>query len=150
MGKPQRPLGSVKMDVKCEYCGTALRRYPMKSGRYYCNTEHKAAWQRLQKPVTREWLYQKYVVEGLTANDIAKIVNRHSKRVWEWLRNEGIETRPRGQYQLEHGLSFEKGKPSAFKGHRHTEEFKEQQRQRRLKDGHVPYLDLELVSETEA
>ena len=93
----------------------------MKSGRYYCNTNCKAAWQRLQKPVTREWLYQKYIVEGVSANDIADIVGRSQKRVWSWLENEGIPTRPRG---YDERLRFKKGQPSAFKGHKHSEETK--------------------------
>lgn len=45
------------------------------------------------KPVTREWLYQKYVVEQLGTTQIAKLVNRHPTRVHDWLVNEGIPTR---------------------------------------------------------
>ena len=48
---------------------------------------------RRQKPVTREWLVQKYSVEKLGTKQIGEIVGRHPKRVWEWLINLGIPTR---------------------------------------------------------
>lgn len=129
----------MKLDVVCTNCGTALKRYETKTGMYFCNTNCKAEWQRKQKPVDKEWLYQKYVVEKLTATDIAKIVKRNSKRVWEWLRDYGIETRSRGaesQYFITGKLSDN----FKFNNHKQTEEMKQKQRERRLKDGHVPYL----------
>lgn len=96
----------------------------------------KAAWQRKQKPVTRDWLYQKYVVEGLGAPEIAQIVGRNSKRVWEWLRNEGIPTRPRGADERQ---LFKSGQPSAFAGHEHTPETRAHLREIALADGRVPF-----------
>ena len=85
-----------------------------------------------------EWLYQKYVTEGLTAPDIARIVQRHPKRVWEWLRNADIPTRPRGVASSANW--FQSGQPSAFKGKSLTPERREAIRAARLADGHVPYL----------
>lgn len=50
-----------------------------------------------QKPVTKEWLHQKYVAEGLGTVQIGRLVNRHPKRVYEWLRDFGIPTRAKWQ-----------------------------------------------------
>jgi hypothetical protein len=127
------------LDVSCCHCGKQLKRYETKTGKYYCNTKCKADWQRSQKPVDRDWLYQKYIVEKLSAVDIAKIVNRNSKRVWEWLRDYGIDTRPRG-YCVDQIAFWKNGKDNPFKGKHHTEEFKNKIRELRLLDGHVPYM----------
>jgi HNH endonuclease len=45
---------------------------------------------------TREWLFEQYITKGISANDIARVVGRDPKRVWEWIRNYKIPTRPRG------------------------------------------------------
>lgn len=94
-----------------------------------------------KKPVTREWLVEHYVNLGLTANDIAKIVKRNPKRVWEWLVNEGIETRPRGSYWDEYpNFAFWiYGTANPFKGKTHTEETKKLFRDRAIADGRVPF-----------
>ena len=126
-----------KIVCKCTYCGSLLTRYQSKSGTYFCNNKCKAEYQRLQKPITKEELYNLYIEQGLSANKIAKIVHRDSKRVWEWLKEYDIPTRPRG---TDYGQQFHKGEPSRFKGKHHSEEAKEKFRQARIKDGHVPYL----------
>lgn len=61
----------------------------------YCDNDCKSQWQRTQKPVTKEWLMQKYVNEGLSTYEIGRLVNRNPKRVWEWLRGFDIPTRER-------------------------------------------------------
>lgn len=43
-----------------------------------------------------EWLRRKYIDEGLSTYDIAKLVGRDPKRIYEKLRDFGIPTRPRG------------------------------------------------------
>jgi hypothetical protein len=43
-----------------------------------------------------EWLRRKYVEEGLSTYDIARLVGRDPKRIYEKLRDFGIPTRPRG------------------------------------------------------
>lgn len=55
----------------------------------------------------------------LTANDIARIVHRDPKRVWEWLRNAGIATRPRGSYNT---FALSGMTESPLKGRKHTPE----------------------------
>jgi hypothetical protein len=67
----------------------------------YCSVRCKSDWQRSQKPADREWLWEKYIEEGRSANYIARIVRRNSKRVWEWLRDYGIPTRSRGHNHAE-------------------------------------------------
>lgn len=107
----------------------------------FCDNTCKGLWQKKQREdlgYTKEWLYEQYVVKGRTANDIAKEVGRDSKRVWEWLRDYGIETRKRGYGNTD--VYFKKGEKSRFAGHKHSEENKARFRQFRLEDGHVPYL----------
>jgi len=70
------------------------------------NQQHIVLWtckaeaQRQSKPVTKEWLQQKYVAENLSTYAIAKIVNRNPKRVYEWLVDFCIPTRPVSQNRL--------------------------------------------------
>lgn len=78
-----------------------------------------------------------YINQGKSANEIAKMVNRNPKRVYEWIKDYNIPTRPRGS---NYGQQFTKGQTSAFKGCKHSDKNKENLRQLRLKDGHVPYL----------
>lgn len=135
-----------KIACKCDMCGKELLRYSKNPygneiKHHFCDNKCKGEWQRKRREdlgYTKEWLYEQYVVKGRTANDIAKEVNRDSKRVWEWIRDYGIETRKRGYGDT--SVWFKEGEESAFKWHHHTKEVKEQQRQRRLNDGHVPYL----------
>jgi hypothetical protein len=122
--------------TNCKQCGKEIMRRgtnPM----VFCGFDCKAEWQRSQKPVGKEWLYQKYIVEKMSANDIAKIVHRDPKRVWEWIRDYGIETRKRG-YASTH--KFEKGHKSWIEGKHHSPEMRERLRQIALEDGRVPYL----------
>lgn len=44
----------------------------------------------------KDWLYQKYVVEGLSTYEIGAIVGRDPKCVYTKLKDFGIQTRPRG------------------------------------------------------
>lgn len=88
----------------------------------------------------KDWLYQKYIVEKLSANDIAKIVHHDPKTVWTWLRKFGIQTRPRGTNQPDGFCYWKFGKPSPFKGKKQSEKAKEHLRALRKADGHVPYL----------
>ncbi len=102
---------------------------------HFCNISCKAAYQKLARPVTKEWLRQKYAVEGLTCPQIGLLTSRNPKAVWGWLKDFGIPTRPRG---CNVGQLPKDG--SQFKGKHHTPATKESIRQARLRDGHVPYL----------
>lgn len=99
---------------KCKYCNKPTKR------RVFCSNDCKWAWQAKDKP-TKEWLEQKYITEGLGAPEIAKIVNRHPKRVYEWIVEAGIPTRPRGANWRE-TLKIGEGEYNAFYGRKHTEE----------------------------
>jgi hypothetical protein len=105
---------------------------------YFCDIQCKSQWQKLRKPVNEEWLRDAYLTKGLNCTQIAHIVKRDPKSVWNWLKDFGIPTRPRGYGDL--NRRFKKGEESAFKGKKHTDKYKEAVRQRRLQDGHVPYL----------
>lgn len=119
----------------CKSCGVVFFPKNRNPG-VYCGTACKAAWQRTQKPVDRDWLYEKYIVEGLDCTAISKIVGRNSKRVWEWLRDYGIPTKPRGADARCH---FKAGEPSRFKGHTHSEETRERLSDIAKADGRVPF-----------
>lgn len=128
----------MKFKTNCCYCGKEIvRKEKSKTGKYFCNIECKKQWQLLQKPLTKEELVDLYIFKRKSANEIALMVGRNSKRVWEWLKEYKIETRPRG---TDYGQCFKKGQESIFKGHHHTKEVREKIRKLRLQDGHVPYL----------
>lgn len=86
------------------------------------------------RPVSEEWLRQKYLDERLHCTQIAAIVQRDAKTVWTWLRDCGIPTRPRGANKA---VQFKPGM-STFLGKRHTQETKDKIRALRLGDGHFP------------
>lgn len=88
---------AMYIEYECKQCGKTVRKQQQKNmNNSFCSRTCKSEWQRTQKPVDREWLYQKYIVEKLDCTQIAKIVNRNSKRVWEWLKDYDIPTRKRG------------------------------------------------------
>jgi 5-methylcytosine-specific restriction protein A len=72
-----------------------------------------------------EWLRQKYEIEGLSTYDIAKIVNRNPKRIYDKLVDFGIQTRPRG-LNLKHGggdnFMAQPGVAPPFRGKRHSDD----------------------------
>ena len=86
---------------------------------------------------SKEWLYQEYIINKRTANDIAKSENKDAKTIWTWLKKFGIKTRPRGGKSS--SGSFKKGS-NLWLGKKHTDETKQKIRNARLKDGRVPYL----------
>lgn len=137
---------SVRKQVKCSQCGASITRVTWNYGKnrpisaFFCDTSCKGAWQKAQREAlgyTKEWLEREYHHLGKSANQIAREIGRDSKRVWEWIRDYGMETRPRGN---EYGQGFVEGGESPFKGMRHSKGTKEKIRQARIEDGHVPYL----------
>jgi hypothetical protein len=120
---------------QCKICGVIVTRNGYTPARY-CSLNCKSEGQRQNKPVDRDWLYQKYIVEGLDCTQIAALVQRNSKRVWEWLRDYDIPTRGRGT--TGNGKHTKGIKPNI------TPESRAQRsaslRAARLADGRVPYL----------
>jgi hypothetical protein len=51
---------------------------------------------------SREWLYQKYVVEKLSCYKIAKLCDDYGERVWYWIEKFGLDTRGRSEAVREH------------------------------------------------
>jgi transposase-like protein len=86
--------GVVMPEYTCKKCGETFNRRGKKPG-VFCSLECKANWQRDQKPYGKEWLYQKYVTEGKSTYQIAEIVERNPKQVYEWLKGYGIPMRER-------------------------------------------------------
>ena len=130
----------MRQVVACSFCDASIARNPSKSGRYFCCTSHKAMWQTIQREkqgFTKEWLIEQYIINGKSSNQIAREVGRDPKRVWEWIRDYGIETRPRGS---DYGQLFKVGEVSRFSGRSHSVESRERFRQLRLADGRKPYM----------
>lgn len=129
----------MKIECICGFCKKPLTRTISKTSIYFCGLGCKAQWQRAKKPVTKKWLYKKYVVEKLNCTEIGELTNRDPKSVWNWLKDFNIPTRKRG---MDVNQQFKKGQISAFKGMEHTEENKEKMRQARIKEGRIPcYVD---------
>jgi len=61
----------------------------------FCSIACKAAWQRTQKPVSREELQRLYVDRRLSTYAIARRVNRDPQRVYDWLVDYEIPLRHR-------------------------------------------------------
>jgi hypothetical protein len=125
----------VLISTTCEYCRSPISRRTG-SSMYFCNTDCKAEWQKLQRPVSVDWLRQKYSDEGMDCTQIAAIVGRDSKSVWNWLKGRGIPTRRRGENSAVH---FQKGQKSAFAGRSHTNESRALFREIAIATGRVPY-----------
>lgn len=131
--------------VQCSQCGASIFRVTWNYGKnrpiseFFCDTSCKGAWQKAQREAlgyTKEWLEQEYVTKGRSANDIAREVGRDPKRVWEWIRDYGLPTRPRGSHP---NSNFPKGHKIGV-GKKISDEHKEILRQARLKDGRIPCM----------
>jgi len=124
----------------CAFCASPVVRKRQAASAnvkiHFCNITCKSNYQRLAKPVSKEWLYEQYVTLGKTAAQIGNMVKRNSKSVWNWLKDFNIPTRPRGSYIPNH---FKKGFASRL-GIKHLDSTKQKIRQARIRDGHVPYL----------
>lgn len=123
--------GGVKVYItKCSECGNPLFRANDRKI-HFCNRKTcKADWQRRAKPVTEAWLRTKYLDEHMDCTQIAAIVKRDPKSVWNWLKDFGIPTRKRGSYST--------GVGRKHPGRKLSEQHKEAIRQARLKDGRIP------------
>lgn len=130
------------VDIKslCAYCGKEVIRRKQADSRnvkvHFCNTNCKSSYQKLAKPVTKEWLEEHYLNQKMDTSQIGRLVHRDPKSVWNWLKDFAIPTRPRGGYTAPN--CFQKGQPNLFKGKHHTLANREKIRQLRLKDGHFP------------
>lgn len=100
--QPKRRHTPKQIELSCDECGAIFCRKPTtqlrRSVKHFCSNDCKAKFQKRAKPVDRDWLYEKYIVEGLDCVAIGKMVNRDPKSVWNWLVDFGIPTRPRGSY----------------------------------------------------
>lgn len=127
-------------ECACHFCGAKLIRKlaPSLTTRFhFCDTFCKGQWQRTFKPVSREWLEDHYITKHMNCTQIAHIVKRDPKSVWNWLKDFKIPTRPRGSDKNQH---FKKGYSGAMLGRKHSLATREKLRAARIKDGHVPYL----------
>ncbi len=85
----------------------------------------------------KEWLFEQYITNRKSCDEIALTEKRDSKTIWSWVKKFKIPTRKRGAESS--GGTFSKGHKKGI-GRVHTEETKNKIREARIKDGHVPYL----------
>ena len=118
----------VRENVKCTVCQKGLSRVTWNYGKqrkienFFCDTACKGQWQREQREAlgfTQAWLYDQYITQQKGASQIGKEIGRDGKRVWEWLRDYGIETRARGSDERQW---IKPGDVSLFKGRKHKPE----------------------------
>jgi hypothetical protein len=125
----------------CENCGKTTRVCRGKDQKppRFCSNPCKWEWERNNRnfPVTREWLYQKYIVETLGCPDIAKIVGCDPTTVHYWLETYGIPRRSRGANIPQ---QFKKGHKPWMEGRHHSDEAKRKVGEASRERGAVPYL----------
>lgn len=120
----------------CEFCGAEFKRRGSRKYRF-CGRGCDAKAKRKERP-SPGWLRERYIDERMPAPRIAEILSVDASTVLGWLRDAGVTTRKRGAESSP--FTFRKGQVSLFKGRKHTEEYKQRVREKRLQDGHVPYL----------
>jgi hypothetical protein len=74
--------------------------------------------------LNRDWLYLKYTTEGLSTYEIAKIVNRNPKNIYQKLKDFKIPTRSRAE-TLKKNAWWKQGLPSKRIGQKHNDKTKE-------------------------
>lgn len=138
-------MSNAKRPTNCAWCNTEIMRRPINHNtgkpilQSFCDTRCKGDWQREnQKPdgVSKDWLIQKYEIEGMDCAEIGRLVNRDTKRVWEWLRDYGIETRPRGTSTAKQWANGSRVHPGGFL---HSDAVKARLSEIAIEQGRVPY-----------
>lgn len=123
---------------KCHWCGKSLVR--TKQGvhvtLHFCDRVCKGEHQRQAKPVTKDWLFEQYVTKGLDTTQIAHIVKRDPKSVWNWLKDFEIPTRPRGTGSTVN--QFQTGHKKCV-GRKLTQSTKDKIRAKCIERGSIPF-----------
>ena len=136
---------TVRGDVNCSFCNSSLNRVLFNYGKnrkikdFFCNNACKGAWQKKQREdqgFNKDWLIEQYFNQGKSANQIAREINKDPKRVWEWINDYGLSTRPRG---TDYGQNIKKGQVSFFKGKKHSDETKKLLSDIAKADGRMPF-----------
>ena len=133
-----------KQTVNCSQCNNELKRWlinpntkePIKN--FFCDNVCKGQWQKGQREAlgyTKEWLESEYLTNGKSADQIAREIKRDPKRVWEWIRDYGIPTRPRG---TDYGQSYKKGHKIGV-GRKVSDETRKKMSDIAKQDGRVPW-----------
>lgn len=122
-----------RQSVSCHVCQKQIvRNVRIESPqKFFCSKACKGEFQTWARPIAKDELRRLYIDQGMSAVDIAAIVGRDAKSVWNWLKWDGVPTRPRGSDERQH---FGKGQ-SIPRGWKHTPEAKEKLRQARINDG---------------
>jgi hypothetical protein len=128
---------------KCHWCGADLIRCTQakKVALHFCDTKCKGEYQKTKKPVTKSWLEDHYITKRLDTTQIGHLVGRDPKSVWNWLKDFGIPTRPRGGNTLPH--AFKKGdnagEKNPFYGRKHSKKARDKLRRIAKADGRMPF-----------
>lgn len=133
-----------KQKVDCSTCGKELKRWlinPVTKKpilNFFCDNNCKGLWQKRKREslgYTKDWLINEYVNKNKSANEIAKDIKRDPKRVWEWIRDYGIETRKRGHNYKDNLVQD----GSSFLGRKHRLETKKKMSEIAKNDNRVPW-----------
>lgn len=82
------------MTGRCKWCSKEIARRGRRTP-VFCSVACKGEWQKTQKPLSEERLFQLYIADGMGTYQIARLVSRDPKRVYDWLRGFGIPIRKR-------------------------------------------------------
>lgn len=129
----------VRIITICSFCGKELQRYRNKTSTYFCDIQCKAYWQTQQRELkgyTKEFLIKEYIINGKSANQIAREIKRDVKSVHRWMMNYNMKLRPRG---TDYGQNFKKGHTMNV-GYKHSDATKEKIRQRMSGSTNLPHL----------
>jgi len=132
-----------KKKVKCSFCGRDIVRRPINPNtkkpikNFFCDKSCKGKWQTLQREklgFDKKWLIDEYINKKKSANTIAKEIGRDPKRVWEWIVDYGIPTRPRG-----HNTDQLPKDGSTWLGRKHSKSTKQKLSKIAKEDGRLPW-----------
>lgn len=123
-----------RRQVKCTECGAQIiRNVPLdRDMNFFCSNVCKGGFQKKTvKPVTKIELNGLYWTYGLDCVQIGKIYGKDPKTIWKWMKDWGLETRPRGSDERQ---LFKPGH-EICKGRVLSDAHKEKLRQARIADG---------------
>jgi hypothetical protein len=122
--------------VLCGFCGACIVRNvapSIHSKINFCDIRCKAEYQKMAKPVSKDWLEKQYIELGRNTTQIAHEVGRDPKSVWNWLKDLGIPRRKRGTTG-NHLFATPRS------GYHLSDAHKQALRSARAKDGRIPAL----------
>ena len=96
-----RGIKVPRIAVRCVMCDATFLSSPHQPKRKFCSHlcfgRHRQQQREQRLGFGKDWLVQKYLVEGLSYRQIGKLVNRSYQAVSGWLKQYHIEARRDGE-----------------------------------------------------